>query len=148
MTAGSNSYLAYFDANNHFNLAYDLKAGVNFDFANQFTSTTTVSTYAPALVSIRRFDAGLCVLVQFDRRQLCPDRSFRDDGIKFNTTAGCAGTIPGSNPTAGPSAQLIQTDVSGALTSEFLVAWPDNAGTIAKTVYTTTVAPDYSPIPA
>jgi hypothetical protein len=32
--------------------------------------------------------------------------------------------------------------------SQFLIAWPDTAGTISKTVYTTTLAPDYSPIPA
>ena len=51
-TVGSNSYLAYFDTSNHFNLAIDQKGGVNFDFTNRFTSTTTESTYAPALVSL------------------------------------------------------------------------------------------------
>jgi hypothetical protein len=148
MTAGSNSYLAYFDANNHFNLAYSLKGGVNFDFANQFTSTTTVSTYAPALVSLDGSTLGYVFWsnstgVNYAQIGLSPTT-----GIQFNTTVGCSGTIAGSSPTAGPFAQLVQTEIDGVMTSQFLVAWPDTAGTISKTVYTTTVAPSYSPIPA
>jgi hypothetical protein len=147
MTIGSNSYLAYFDTSNHLNLAVDLEGGVNFNFTNRFTSTTTQSTFAPALVSLSGVTLGYLFWsnstgVNYAQIGLSPTT-----GIQFNTTAGCSGTIAGSSPTAGPSAQLVQTDVSGVLTSEFLVAWPDTAGTISSTVYTTTLAPDYSPIP-
>jgi hypothetical protein len=144
---GSNSYLAYFDTSNHFNLAIDQNGGVNFDFTNRFTSTTTQSTFAPALVS---FASALGYVfwsnstgVNYAQIGLSATA-----GIKFNATAGCSGTIAGSSPTAGPSAQLVQVEESGVRMSQFLIAWPDTAGAISKTVYTTTLAPDYSPIPA
>src|SRR4051812_37555187 len=147
VVVGSNSYLAYFDTSNHFNLAVDQEGGVNFNFTNRFTSTTTQSTFSPALVSLSGVTLGYLFWcnstgVNYAQIGLSPTT-----GIQFNTAAGCSGTIAGSSPTAGPSAQLVQTDVSGVLTSEFLVAWPDTAGTISSTVYTTTLAPDYSPIP-
>ncbi len=148
MTVGSNSYLAYFDTSNHFNLAVDPKGGVNFDFTNHFTSTTVTSTYAPALVSLVGRTLGYVFWSNSTGVNYAQIGLSATTGIQFNTTAGCSGTIAGSSPTAGPSAQLVQTEVSGVLTSQFLVAWPDNAGTISKTVYTTTVAPDYTPIPA
>jgi hypothetical protein len=148
MTVGSNSYLAYFDTSNHFNLAVDQKGGVDFDFTNRFTSTTTLSTYAPAMVSLVGGTLGYLFWSNSTGVNYAQIGLSATTGIQFNTTAGCSGTIAGSSPTAGPSAQLVQTEVSGVLTSQFLVAWPDTAGTISKTVYTTTVAPDYTPIPA
>jgi hypothetical protein len=144
---GSNSYLAYFDTSNHFNLAVDQEGGVNFNFTNRFTSMTTQSTFAPALVSLSGVTLGYLFWsnstgVNYAQIGLSPTT-----GIQFNTTAGCSGTIAGTSPTAGPYAQLVQTEAEGALTNQFLVAWPDAAGTISKTVYTTTLAPNYAPLP-
>jgi hypothetical protein len=146
-TVGSNSYLAYFDTSNHFNLAIDQKGGVNFDFTNRFTSTTTESTYAPALVSLVNGALGYVFWSNSAGVNYAQIGLSATTGIQFNTTAGCSGVIAGTTPTAGPYAQLVRTEVDGVLTSQFVVSWPDNAGSPAKTVYTTTLAPNYSPIP-
>jgi hypothetical protein len=146
-TVGSNSYLAYFDTSNHFNLAIDPKGGVDFNFTDRFTSTTT-STYAPAMVSLVGGSLGYVFWSNSTGVNYAQIGLSATTGIKFNATAGCSGTIAGSSPTAGPSAQLVQVEESGVRMSQFLIAWPDTAGTISKTVYTTTLAPDYSPIPA
>jgi hypothetical protein len=148
MTVGNDSYLAYFDTSNHFNLAVDPKGGVNFNFTGRFTSTTVTSSYAPALVSLVGGTLGYVFWSNSSGVNYAQIGLAATTGVQFNTTAGCSGIIAGTNPTAGPSAQLVQTEVSGVLTSQFVVAWPDTAGTISKTVYTTTVAPNYTPIPA
>lgn len=146
-TVGSNSYLAYFDTSNHFNLAIDQKGGVNFDFTNRFTSTTTESTYAPALVSLVGGTLGYVFWSNSAGVNYAQIGLSATTGIQFNSTSGCSGVIASTTPTAGPDAQLVTTEVDSTVTSQFLVAWPDNSGSPSKTVYTTTLAPDYSPIP-
>jgi hypothetical protein len=145
LTIGRNSYLAYFDSSNHFNLAVDQEGGMNFNFTSRFTSTTTQSTFAPAVVSIAGATLGYVFWststgVNYAQIGLSPTT-----GIQFNSTAGCSGTITGSNPAAGPFAQLVSTVESGVTMAQILVAWPDNNN--SQTVYTFNVMPDYSPIP-
>jgi hypothetical protein len=106
-TVGSNGYLAYFDTSNHFNLAIDPKGGVDFNFTDRFTSTTTTSTYAPAMVSLVGGSLGYVFWSNSTGVNYAQIGLSATAGIKFNATAGCSGTIAGSSPTAGPSAQLI-----------------------------------------
>jgi len=122
ITVGSNSYLAYFDSSNHFNLAVDEQGGVKFNFTSRFTSTTTQSTFAPDVVPIAGATLGYVFWstptgVNYAQIGLSPTT-----GIQFNPTAGCSGVITGSNPSAGPFAQLVSTVESGVTTAQILVA--------------------------
>jgi hypothetical protein len=147
ITVGSNSYLAYFDSSNHFNLAVDQAGGANFNFEARFTSTTAQSSFAPALTPLVSSTLGYLFWSTTTGVNYAQIGLSATTGIQFNPTAGCTGTIAGSSPTAGPSAQLISTVQDGVTMAEFLVGWPDSNGAYGATVYTTSVTPDYSPIP-
>ena len=125
-TVGSNSYLAYFDTSNHFNLAIDQKGGVNFDFTNRFTSTTTESTYAPALVSLVGGTLGYVFWSNSAGVNYAQIGLSATTGIQFNATSGLQRRDREHHPDRRPLRAVGQTDVDGIVTSQFLVAWPDN----------------------
>jgi hypothetical protein len=146
---GQVTYLAYFDTNKNFNLAAAVGGALNFNFAGQFTSTTVNSSYQPAVVSI---SSGLGYLLWTSSTKTLNYAQLGFSALRvaqFNPTAGCSGVIAGATPAAGPTAQLVaQVDASGVTTNNIVVGWPDvYSQPYGNTVYTTTIAPNYAPIP-
>ena len=141
------SFLAYFDSNNNFNLATDLKGGMDFDFGKRFTSDKIKSAFSPTFVPISGDDQAYVFWSTKDGVQ------YRQLGIglkgywAINPSASTFGALTKTLPAAGPFADLVDVLENGISTRKLLVAWPDKNGTPGNTIYTDNVEPNYEPIP-
>ena len=141
------SFLAYFDSNNNFNLATDLKGGMDFDFGKRFTSDKIKSSFSPAFVPINGDDQAYIFWSTKDGIQ------YRQLGIGWNgnwtinSSEETVGVLTGILPASGPFADLVEIVENGVTFNKLLVAYPDGNSTLPNTVYTDYVEPNYEPIP-
>jgi hypothetical protein len=141
------SFLAYFDSNNNFNLATDLKGGMNFDFGKRFNSDKIKSSFSPAFVPINGDDQAYVFWSTKDGiiyRQL--GIGWKGDWT-INPLEENIGALTGILPSSGPFADLVEIVENGVTVNKLLVACPDKNSTPPNTVYTDYVEPNYEPIP-
>ena len=150
--AGGQTFLAFFDTSNNFNLVIDPNGGVAFNMTTRQTFSGINSSYGPSFVPLSgktqaylfwTSGTGGTATLQYQQMGLAQNGTWA-----FNSTAGCQGSVTGATPSAAPYGQLIETvDGNGVTQMQFLVAWPDINGSPINLVYTDTVTPNYAPIP-